>query len=288
MGAHVVAEGLHVPEGPAVLDDGTWVFTEQTAGRISGYDSTGVRNVAYVGGAPNSCVPGLNGDLYVCQNGGVVGSWRSSDPRVPGIQRVAADGTVTTIRVAVYGRPFVAPNDLAFGPDGTLYVTDPAQAFDPDHRLDAGEVLALGPGSGRLLSSVGGVYCNGIAVDDEGAVVWVESYTRAVRSVDGAGRVRTWCLLPEGEVPDGFAVAQDGRLFIATCGSHAISIVGPDGEHLGQLRFDERANPTNCCFDGSNLIVTDFGMDFETQLGAGRLWVVPTDAQGARVHRGTL
>jgi sugar lactone lactonase YvrE len=96
------------------------------------------------------------------------------------------------------------------------------------------------------------------------------------------------CQLPENHVPDGLAVATDGRLFVTTVTSTGITVVSPDGEVLDLIELDESALPTNCCFDGSALWVTDFGRDYETVPGRGRLWRVETDAVGAAVAIGTL
>ena len=47
---------------------------------------------AYTAGAPNACVLGSDGLLYVCQNGGTTGPWRAAEMTVPSIQRVAEGG----------------------------------------------------------------------------------------------------------------------------------------------------------------------------------------------------
>lgn len=282
----VIADGLRVPEGPALLgDDGRVLFTEQTAGCLSVLGGDGrVDEYVYLGGAANSCVVGANGEVYVCQNGGVVGSWRSEDPRTPGIQRI--DDDVSYVATAIGGRELGAPNDLAFAPDGRLCFTDPAQPFDPGDRRPAGAIYALGFRQDRLLETAG-VYCNGIGFSASGEMLWAESYTRRLRVLRD-GRPQTLCTLPFGHVPDGFATAADGRIFVATCGSHGLDVVSPDGEVLEFLYLDERANPTNCCFRGRALVVTDFGMDFEREPTAGRLWDVPVDATGARVWTGSV
>jgi gluconolactonase len=284
----IIADGLHVPEGPYAHEDGSLTFTEQLAGRVSRYDDGEVSVVAVTGGAPNSAIGGSDGALYVCQNGGVVGAWRSPAPVTPQVQRILPGGAVETVAVRVAGRDLRAPNDLAFGPDGRLHLTDPAQPFDPASSSPAGRILALGPGGGELVAEVGGVYCNGIAFLPDGRLVWVESYTRAVCTLDGDGRPQMLCRLPDGHTPDGLAVAGDGRMFIASCGSHGISVVGPAGEYLGLIELDAAANPTNCCFAGSALYVTDFGMDWDRRDGAGRLWRIDTDARGLAPHAGSL
>ena len=66
------------------------------------------------------------------------------------------------------------------------------------------------------------------------------------------------------------------------------TVVSPDGLVLDFIALDPTACPTNCCFDGSALWVTDFGRDYENVNGCGRLWRVDTDATGAPVRTGTV
>ena len=287
----VIASGLLVPEGPALISEGMVCFTEQMRGAISMFNGTQVEIVAMTGGAPNAVILGSDECLYVCQNGGAVGSLRAPEQRTPGIQRVSVDGSVETIATSVAGRPSVTPNDLVFGADGRLYFTDPAQPYDEFAKLDTGRICALDstPGSpGEEILHVGPVYCNGIGFDQGGRLIWVESYTRFVCTLDGSGERSVLCQLPKGHIPDGFAVAEDGRIFIATCGSHGISVVSSEGEFLELIYLDDSADPTNCCFDGSALWITDFGMDFERCPDGGRLWRIETDAVGAPVHYGEI
>src|SRR5262245_12440738 len=282
----IVATGLEVPEGPVVLPDGRIAFVEQRRGQVSVYDGTAVSCLAEVGGAANAVTLGTDG-LYAAQNGGVVGPWRSPDPRTPGIQRVHLDGRVEYVTTEVDGQPLLAPNDLSFGPDGRLWFTDPGHPYDPERRGANGRLLAIGQGRDEILADVGPVYCNGLAFGVDGRLVWVESYGRHVCRFGPAGR-EVVCQLPEHHVPDGLAVATDGRLFIATVSSAGITVVSPEGEVLDLIELDETALPTNCCFDGSSLWVTDFGRDNETVQGLGRLWRVETDAVGAPLSGGRV
>lgn len=286
--AEIAARNLNVPEGPVVLPDGSIAFVEQVLGRVSRFDGQEVVSLAYVGGAANAVTLGEDG-LYAAQNGGVVNAWRSDDPRTPGIQRVSLDGTVETVATAVGGVETRAPNDLAFGPDGRLYFTDPAHAYDPANRSEGGKIFALGQGgAGELLVRLDPVYCNGIGFTPSGQLMWVESYERHVCRLADGNRREVVCQLPEGHVPDGFAVADDGRLFIATVTSHAVTVVSPDGQLLDVLVLDDDALPTNCCFDGSHLWVTDFGVRNSTLPDQGRLWRLETDATGMALHAGSL
>jgi gluconolactonase len=98
----LVASGLGWPEGPAVLPDGRVVFVESYCSRLTvvGADRR-PRSFAYVAGAPNSCVLGADGEMYVCQNGGTVGPFRAKEMTTPSIQRVREGGLADTILTQV-------------------------------------------------------------------------------------------------------------------------------------------------------------------------------------------
>ena len=269
-----------------MLPDGRVAFVEQLLGQISVFDGGDVSCLARVGGAANAVALGDDA-LYAAQNGGVVGAWRSRDPRTPGIQRVHLDGRVEDVTTAVKGRPLLAPNDLAFGPDGRLWFTDPGHPYDPVRRGPSGRLLAIGQDMDEIVADVGPVYCNGLAFGIDRRLIWVESYGRHVCRLGPAGREEL-CQLPDQHVPDGLAVAADGRLFIATVSSTGVTVVSPDGMILDLIELDGAAYPTNCCFDGSALWVTDFGREHEQVRGSGRLWRVETDATGAALHTGAV
>jgi gluconolactonase len=178
------------------------------------------------------------------------------------------------------------PNDLAFGPDGRLYVSDPAR----DRAAGPGRLLVFGSGErGEVRVELADAYINGVGFDGDGRLLWAESYDCWMARHDGdgdAGRYTRFSNLPADHMPDGFAVAEDGRIFIATCTSHAITVISPDGEVVDVITLDGDAVPSNCCFDGSVLWVTDYtAPDPATK---GRLWRVETDAVGIALNAGTL
>lgn len=290
MRAERVATGLGWPEGPAVLDDGRVLFVETYRSRIGVWSrEQGAGEYAATGGGPNATALAADGSVFLTQNGGVVGPWRAAIQCPPSIQRVDARGAVEIIATQIDGIRFQAPNDLAFGPDGTLYFTDPGR-FDADLRPDPGYIFALGTdGRGELIADLGPTYPNGIVVEADGSVVWVESYTRAVvrRRTDGSSE--TVCTLPEGHLPDGLAVAADGRLFVTATASGGIDIVMPDGSTVERLEVG--LVPTNCAFAGSTLFVTDGGQTGtgeEADFG-GILWAVELDdAEGLPPYRGAV
>jgi gluconolactonase len=286
-----IADGLGWPEGPALLPDGRVIFVETYRSQVSVWArGREVEPYAVVGGGPNAVILGGDGALYVTQNGGVVGPWRAADQRPPSIQRVSPAGKVEILADRIDGRALRAPNDLAFGPDGSLYFTDPGGPYDPVNRPDGGSIYRLGPdGSGELLVELPPVYPNGIAVEADGSVVWVESYTKAVKRWTTDGKVTLLCTLPEKSVPDGFKIAANGDLYITGVTAAGLDIIRRDGSYAGFLPVG--VIPTNCAFAGRSLYVTDGGhQGLSTGADmAGHLWLVePAAAEGAPLFPGRI
>jgi gluconolactonase len=170
MKAEIVADGLVWPEGPAIIPDGRVAFVETYRSQVSVWSpGQGVKRLADTGGGPNAVCLGSDGCLYVTQNGGVVGEWRAVEQRPGSIQRVHLDGRVEVVATEVDGVKLRRPNDLAFGPDGRLYFTDPG-LWDPVGRPEPGYVFALdADGTGELIAEVGAVFPNGLVVEADGS-----------------------------------------------------------------------------------------------------------------------
>ena len=85
------------------------------------------------------------------------------------------------------GVKFDGPNDLAFGPDGRLYFTDSGD-WAPETKPHPGRIVVIEKnGKAHMLEELDHVYPNGIVVEPDGSIVWVESYTLNVvrRRPDG-------------------------------------------------------------------------------------------------------
>jgi gluconolactonase len=108
----------------------------------------------------------------------------------------------------------ISPNDLCFGPDGFLYVTDPTR-----HALDDGRIWRCDVASGEaeLLVSVHW-YPNGIGFGLEPDALYVAD-TRNLRimrfpfSAAGLGKPEIFAQMRRGR-PDGFAFDMAGNLTV--------------------------------------------------------------------------
>ena len=116
----VLAGGLGFLERPVFAQAGEIVVTSMDYGHLYALGDDGVRILVVIGGGPNGAAEGPDDTLYVAQSGG-----RNRHRRpvlTGGIQAVRADGRIDWITQDPY-----SPNDLCFGPDGYLYVTDPTR-----------------------------------------------------------------------------------------------------------------------------------------------------------------
>ncbi len=271
MHGEIIATDLEFPEGPVWLDGAIW-FTEILGGHVSRWTpDRGVERVADTGGGPNGATAAADGSLYVTQNGGMGKGRRAT----PGIQRVTTDGGVETVATEVGGVRLDGPNDLAFGPDGRLWFTDPRGDSDPAKNSAPGRIFALDvqSGEGEMVIELGSVFPNGIAFLADGTLVWSESFSRRImRLVDGTPEVVIQ--LPELHFPDGFCVGADGRLYVGTTYAHCVSVV--EGGAIVEKYPCADGMVTNCCFggaSGTDLYITDSrnGTLWRYELGVGGL-----------------
>ncbi len=286
----LIASGLGWPEGPAVLPDHSLVFVDSYRMQLTviGADRT-PRRFAYTAGAPNSCVLGSDGALYVCQNGGTVGPWRAAEMVAASIQRVREGGKAETLITEVEGVKLNGPNDLCFSPDGSLVFSDPGtyNPKDPDpsyiHRIAPDGTAKV------VIAFPKPVFPNGVTVEADGSIVWGESYTGNLGRIRPNGKIEHLGRLPGANpVPDGLKVGADGRLYVTDIVAKGIHVVRPDGTADGFIAC--AAAPTNCAFDGETLWVTDAGvLAVSTEPSSeGRIWRLHVPGGGAPTYMGRI
>jgi gluconolactonase len=286
----LITDGLGWPEGPMIMPDGSVVLVESYRSQVTivGTDRK-PRRLAYVSGAPNSCVLGSGGELYVCQNGGTTGPWRAAEMTTPSIQRVRENAAAVIILAEVDGIALNGPNDLVFHPDGRLIFTDPGtyNPADPDPSY----IFALAPDGAAsvVVAFPDAVFPNGIAVEADGSIVWDESYTGHVRRLTPDGAIEDLGRMPgDNPILDGMAVGADGRLYVTDLVAGGIHVLAPDGEVKGFIPCGRA--PTNCVFSGELLWVTDAGIlaaSAEPSF-AGRLWRLSVPGGGAPIYLGNI
>lgn len=200
------------------------------------------------GGGPN----GLAADaesIYVAQNGGIFGA---IGPAAPGVQRVR-DG----VAEYVFDKGFNAPNDICFGPDGRLYVTDPVTSdalFEPI----TGRVLACDLDTEEVEVVLEGLLMpNGIGFDPCGETMYVtQSYAQTLQGFDMASGFKTLDTsfkFTSGR-PDGFAIDTEGRFWVCIPGRGGVDVVSAQGELVDRIDCGEGSVTTNVCFGGPDMI----------------------------------
>lgn len=284
-----VASGLRFPEGPSLLDDGSVAVVEMQGEAVARVDTDGsVARLGDCGGGPNGSVLGSDGAVYVANNGGLSigpkGLWHAEREFDGRVQRIDADGRVTTVADDLPGPAPHRPNDLCFAPDGRLLVTDSA---DWEKMADAGpgRLVAIGAdGAVEVLLELAGMP-NGLAFGpDEATLYLAQTMTRKILALevrgDGSlGEPSTWAKLPAG-MPDGLCVSRDGTLYV--CGSIDDSLhVFRDGELVETVRLPEGSQPTNCCLTGEGELLV-------TLAKLGQLVAIDVGAEPLPLHRGRV
>lgn len=206
----VLASGLGSLEGPVTCQDGSVVVTSIDQGRLYRVVDGKASVLATTGGGPNGATEGPDGIIYVSQNGGAPPA-RNAVRSPAGVQVIDGAGTVR-----LFGEGMVSPNDLCFGPDGLLYVTDPTRKPERDDgRIWRCNVLTQE--CTPILSC--DWYPNGIGFSDDYDWIYVADsrHRRMVRmplSHPGPDAVETLFHVDHG-IPDGFAFDAEGNLLVA-------------------------------------------------------------------------
>ncbi len=285
--------GLVEPEGPLALDDGRWLVVEMDPSRgcVSLIDpADDSLSVVRKTGRPNGLATAANGDIYVAES------------LVPSLLRITLDGECEVVLTAdEHGEDFLFPNDLCFGPDGALYMTD-SGIMHADIVVDGalrqdwstapydGKVFRIDIGSGKIETIDSGLkFLNGISIGVDNALYTNDTITGDVYRYDldgGAVGERTVfgnVIDPELPVefrgPDGMAHGADGRLYVTVYNQHEIVVLDTDGKWDSRVRT-EGNNPTNVAFG-----LTDNRM-YVTETELGQLEVHDAETSGAPLFHG--
>jgi gluconolactonase len=247
----VIADGLGFTEGPVWLPDDRVALTSISHGCVYIVDPRdGALERIDTGGGPNGLACSADGTLYVAQNGG---AWGASGTAEPGVQ------VITGSHVDYLVEGLGAPNDLTFGPDGRLWITDTRAQFDvstPDAGLP-GHVYATDVDSGdtRVVIGDGPVFINGLGFDRDGSRLLVTATLSSqllsyVISLDGAVGAPEIVHTFDDGWPDGMTVSAHGDYWVALTAADRIDVVDTWGRRVGEIGLPAGSLPTNVCIGG--------------------------------------
>ena len=290
----IFASGLGVPEGPVLLDDGRWLVVEMRPDRgcvtLIALNGDRVGPVARTG-RPNGLAVDTRGTIWVAESSH------------PALLRLTLEGEVTEFLTECDGEPFLFPNDLAFGPDGYLYMTDSgigSEEFAPGGSVRAdwrevnpdGRVYRINTESGAIERLDNGIrFTNGIAFDASGDLYVNETLTGMVYRYRSHGDGSYGPREPFGNVvapyeeaelrgPDGMKFAVDGSLYVTVFGQGDVTVLASDGSVTRRLKSSGRL-PTNLAFGPAGSLSI-----YVTEDEFGTLEVFEVDVDGLPLHRG--
>ena len=273
MDFEIIAEGLAFPEGPVWMEDGSIILVEIAKGcvtRVRGEGKTEV--IATPGGGPNGAAIGLDGALWICNNGGFKYHQRDG-LLIPGhcpddysggrIERIdLATGKVERVLDTVNGYPLKGPNDLVFDRQGNLYFTDHGKTY-PRHR-DFGGLYFLARGASEAVElDHHHTSPNGVGLSpDEKTVYMADTMTARLWAFDlsAPGKIeratpfnqgRVIATMPDLQYFDSLAVSAAGNVCVATILNGGITTITPEGQHSHTAFPDPFV--TNICFGGADL-----------------------------------
>lgn len=257
----VFATGVSAPEGPVALPDGTWLIVEGGAERgcVTHISADGqTKSIIKKTGRPNGLAVDANGAIWVAES------------KHPSLVRLTMDGKAEVVATDCDGEKFLFPNDLCFGPDGALYLTDsgvfidefaPNNKIRPDYMRVSydGRVYRVDVSTGQVTKLDSGIkFTNGIAFGPDLLLYVNETLTGNIYSYRWqAGEIIGPRNLfgnvirpdaPEGwKGPDGMAFSENGELYVAVFGQKDVTVLGKRGEVIKRISTSGKL-PTNVAF----------------------------------------
>ena len=272
----IIATGLHFPEGPVAMPDGSVLVVEiarETLTRITPDGRAEV--VAKIPGGPNGAAVGPDGRIYICNNGGfgwvkVGNAFRpkltSAEYNGGSIDVVdPATGKLERLYERCGAHALGGPNDLVFDRMGSFWFTDHGKRRERD--LDFGHVYYAKADGSEIREVLGGLLTpNGIGLSPDHKTLYVaETITGRLYGWDiigpGEVRQRPWPAPYGGELVasadgrtmfDSLAVTASGRVCVATLYRCAVAEVEPAIGHI-QYRPMPDMLVTNIAFGGADL-----------------------------------
>jgi gluconolactonase len=270
-----IKDGFQGTEGPITLPDGSLIFTETNASRITKIDkdnniSTFMENT----NGANAMAFDTKGRMIAVQT-------------MPGSMRVGViypKGSEAVFTDNFEGKPYLRPNDLVVTKAGGVYFTDMGGGGGGAAATPAlpNSVYFIPPG-GRVMRVVEGVdRPNGIQLSRDERVLYLNNA--------GGEYLLAFDIQPDGRLSnrrnfakyegvtanaqgvvnsqaDGLAIDSEGRVYAAM--PNGVQVFSPQGQHLGTIPTSRRVQ--NLAFAGADkktLYMVGSGAAFKVQMTA--------------------
>jgi gluconolactonase len=290
----IFAGDLRAPEGPVALPDGTWLLVEGSSDRgcVTQLNSDGrKRSVIKKTGRPNGLAVDFRGGIWVAES------------KTPSLLRVTMNGDCEVVATECDGEPFLFPNDLCFGPDGAIYLTDSGVMIDdfaPNNQIRKdymnvnydGRVYRVDPFSATVTKLDCGLsFTNGIAFGPDNFLYVNETVTGNVYRygwrdgvLSGPRELFGNVIRPDApsgwKGPDGMAFDENGLLYVAVFGQGDVTVLGLDGQVVRRIPTSGIL-PTNIAF-----ALPHHHQIHVTEYEHGRMETYPVDCDGRRLWDG--
>jgi gluconolactonase len=328
---HVVAKGLEYPEGPVYQSDGSILLVEIHKGTLTRVSPNGSTQIVADFGVnpagpdqprlacgPNGAAVGRDGAIYVCDDGGLnwiqipaipnktlpllVPTVQPSNYTTGSIQRVAGNGTFTTLYTQCNGNRLCSPDDLVFDAGGNFWFTDWGHQRPADRDI-TGVYYAYPDGSGIVQLIPNRYAPNGIALSPNDSRLYVaETYARWIVywELEAPGHIKRNPATMDGSylltsnisgTLDSMAVDEEGNVYVATMLPEGlnptvpggITVISPEGKILDFIKLMVEGMPeplpSNLCFGGP-----DRRTAYITLAGTGRLVSCEMKIPGKQLH----
>jgi len=288
----IFTRNLGFPEAPVCLPDGSFLFVEMSPdkGWITRVSADGAtQTMVAKTGRPNGLARDRDGSIWVAETA------------MRAVLKMTLDGRYEVFADQCRGEKFLFLNDLAFAPNGDLYVTDSGILLD--EVAPGGELVS----NWRSLKYDGRVYrvdvrtrdvevvdrgiqfTNGIAFGRNGDLFVAETlsgniYRYACRNGRATGRRELFGNVIETfnaaelKGPDGMKFGKDGNLYACVFGQGNVTVLGARGEVIKRIPTDGIC-PTNLAFGGPGQKKI-----YVTEVVTGTVQIFDVDTEGLPLH----
>jgi gluconolactonase len=240
-----LATGQVFTEGPVMLGDGRWVWSDIPANKAYAWKDGALSEYRTPTGQSNGHTLDREGRLIACEH------------QTRRVQRQNADGSWEVLADSFEGKKLNSPNDVVVRADGAIYFTDPPYGTPRGgQELDFNGVFLLKGGQLTVLARDFD-RPNGLIFSPDEKILYVadtaKSHIRRFQvaedgSVSGG---EVWASTPN---PDGLRMDSEGRVWSAS--GKGVDVISPDGKVLQTIACPQQ--PANLAFskDGKFLVIT--------------------------------